>query len=105
MPQYVYTAVDEKTGREVKGNIEATTEAVAAAELRKEGLFATKIKLAGSVAAKKKKNWKEISLDIQFGPSVIKRKLLMVITRQLATLLEAGLPLIRSLGRATGDGR
>ena len=46
MPQYNYTAVEEKTGREVKGNIEAATEAMAAAELRKEGLFATKIKEA-----------------------------------------------------------
>lgn len=94
MPQYNYTAVEEKTGREVKGNIEAATEAMAAAELRKEGLFATKIKEA---SAKKKGGGLNINLDIQFGPSIIKRKQLMVITRQLATLLEAGLPLIRSL--------
>ncbi|MBE6381014.1 MAG: type II secretion system F family protein [Lentisphaerae bacterium] len=97
MPQYSYIAVEEKSGREVKGTIEAATEAIAAAELRKEGLFATKIKAAVAGKAKQKKNWKELSFDIQFGPSVIKRKLLMVITRQLATLLEAGLPLIRSL--------
>lgn len=95
MPQYTYVAVEEKSGKEVKGTIEAATEAVAAAELRKEGLFATKIKDASM--AKKKKGALEISFDIQFGPSVIKRKNLMVITRQLATLLEAGLPLIRSL--------
>lgn len=95
MPQYNYVAVEEKSGREVKGNIEAATEAIAAAELRKEGLFATKIKEAS--AARKKGGAMQLSLDIQFGPSVIKRKNLMVITRQLATLLEAGLPLIRSL--------
>lgn len=95
MPQYTYVAVDEKSGKEVKGSIEAATEAMAAAELRKEGLFATKIK-EGS-AKKKKGGGLNINLDFQFGPSIIKSKQLMVITRQLATLLEAGLPLIRSL--------
>lgn len=95
MPQYTYIAVDEKSGKEVKGSIEAATEAMAAAELRKDGLFATKIK-EGS-AKKKKGGALNINLDFQFGPSVIKSKQLMVITRQLATLLEAGLPLIRSL--------
>ena len=94
MPHYNYIAVDEKSGREVKGNIEAASEAVAAAELRKSGLFATKIKEA---TKNKKSGGLNINLDIQFGPSVIKRKQLMIITRQLATLLEAGLPLIRSL--------
>ena len=95
MPQYNYVAVDEKSGKEIKGSIEAATEAMAAAELRKEGLFATKLKEA--TAKKKKGGSLNINLDFQFGPSIIKRKQLMVITRQLATLLEAGLPLIRSL--------
>ncbi len=94
MPQYTYVAVDENTGKEVKGNVEAATEAIAAAELRKEGLFPTSIK---EVRAGGKKKGLNISLDFQFGPAVIKRKQLLVITRQLATLLEAGLPLIRSL--------
>lgn len=94
MPQYTYVAVEEKSGREVKGTIEAATEAMAAAELRKEGLFATKIKDASTA---RKKGGFNINLDMQFGPTIIKRKQLMVITRQLATLLEAGLPLIRSL--------
>ncbi|MBR7144959.1 MAG: type II secretion system F family protein [Lentisphaeria bacterium] len=95
MPQYNYVAVDEKSGKEIKGSIEAATEAMAAAELRKEGLFATKLKEA--TVKKKKGGSLNINLDFQFGPSIIKRKQLMVITRQLATLLEAGLPLIRSL--------
>ena len=93
MPHFTYVAVDEKTGKEIKGKIEAASEAAAAAELRKDGLFATKIK-EGSA---KKKGGLNINLDISFGPAVIKRKQLLVITRQLATLLEAGLPLIRSL--------
>ena len=95
MPQFMYVAVDEKTGKEVKGKLDAANEAAAAAELRKQGLFATKIKDAA--AAKKKGGGLNINLDFSFGPAVIKRKQLLVITRQLATLLEAGLPLIRSL--------
>ena len=95
MPQFTYVAVDEKTGKEVKGKLDAANEAAAAAELRKQGLFATKIKDAA--AAKKKGGGLNINLDFSFGPAVIKRKQLLVITRQLATLLEAGLPLIRSL--------
>jgi len=95
MPQFTYVAVDEKTGKEVKGKLDAANEAAAAAELRKQGLFATKIKDAAT--AKKKGGGLNINLDFSFGPAVIKRKQLLVITRQLATLLEAGLPLIRSL--------
>ncbi len=95
MPQYSYVAVDEKNGKEVKGNVEAASEAIAAAELRKEGLFPTKIKEV--VAGKKKGGAFNISLDFQLGPAIIKRKQLLIVTRQLATLLEAGLPLIRSL--------
>ena len=95
MPKYSYVAVEEKSGREVKGVIDASSQSVAAAELRKQGLFATKIKEG---AGKKKKGGSlNINLDFQFGPAVINRKQLLVITRQLATLLEAGLPLIRSL--------
>ena len=100
MPQFSYTAVDENN-QPHKGVCEAENEVMARAELKKEGLFVTQIKMATAAAAgaQPKKKWTEISinLDFQFGPSIIKRKQLMVITRQLATLLEAGLPLIRSL--------
>ena len=95
MPKYSYVAVEEKSGREVKGVIDAASQSAAAADLRKQGLFATKIK--EGAGKKKKGGGLNINLDFQFGPSVIKRKQLLVITRQLATLLEAGLPLIRSL--------
>ena len=65
MPQYNYIAVDEKNGKEVKGSIEAATEALAAAELRKEGLFATKIKEAS--AKKKKKGGLQECVKLPFG--------------------------------------
>ncbi|MGE4564722.1 MAG: type II secretion system F family protein [Victivallaceae bacterium] len=105
MPQFTYTAMDAN-GKEKKGKINAATEDAAANELKKQGLFPTSIKgdeatnpkqrLGGATGPKKKKSGGGLS-DITLGAPVIKRKELTVLTRQLATLLDAGLPLIRSL--------
>ncbi len=102
MPQFNYVAMDS-TGKEKKGKISATSEDAAASELKKQGLFPTSIKSADPKAAKPKKGTARRSssggggMNITIGTPVIKRKELTVITRQLATLLDAGLPLIRSL--------
>jgi type IV pilus assembly protein PilC len=62
-------------------------------------LFPTSIKNAA--ATKEKKTASKSSggggFNMALGPVVIKRKELVVLTRQLAILLDAGLPLIRSL--------
>jgi type IV pilus assembly protein PilC len=105
MPSFLYTAMDGKTGKEVKGKIDAVNEELAAVDLKKKDLFPTSIKPANKPqkpGAKKgaKKSGKGGGFDIMnmsLGPKVIKRKELTVITRQLAILLDAGLPLIRSL--------
>ena len=69
--------------------------------LKEQGLFPTSIKLftEKTTAAKKKgtAEKKEFSFNMQIGASIIKKKQLTVVTRQLAILLDAGLPLIRSL--------
>ncbi len=97
MPQFSYIAMDGN-GKEQKGKLEAPSEDVATSELKKKGLFPTQIKnLDAAAARKKKKKGGGINLNLQIGAAVIKRKELTVITRQLATLLDAGLPLIRSL--------
>ena len=100
MPQFVYIAMDGN-GKEIKGKINAASEDLAIAELKKQGLFPTSVKDPNaniSVSARRKANRKGGGLsDITIGSPVIKRKDLTVMTRQLATLLEAGLPLIRSL--------
>ena len=93
MPQYAYTAMDSK-GKEQKGRINAETEAAAVAELKQKGLFPTSVKAV--IAAKKAKKTGG-GFNMAIGPMVIKRKELTVLTRQLAILLSAGLPLIRSL--------
>ncbi len=105
MPVYLYTAMDGKTGKERKGKIDAHNEEIAAAELKKQNLFPTSIKPAVKPAKTGGKKGAKgggakgggINLNIQLGPTVIKRKDLTVLTRQLAILLDAGLPLIRSL--------
>ena len=97
MPVFNYTAMDAK-GREQKGKINAPNEEAVANELRRKGMFPTSIRMAAkSKSATKKKSSGGGGLNINLGPMVIKRKELTVLTRQLAILLGAGLPLIRSL--------
>ncbi len=99
MPQYVYTAMDRK-GREQKGKLTAADENAASQELKSRGLFPTSIKPAVEKEPVKKAAKKKSSgggLNINLGPVVIPKKELPVVTRQLAILLSAGLPLIRSL--------
>jgi type IV pilus assembly protein PilC len=102
--QFTYTAMDGQ-GKEQRGRIEADSEQDAAARLRQSGLFATSVKeakaggggpakaaggAAGAAAAKKGGLFAK-------GGGAIKRKHLTTMTRQLSTLLEAGLPLVRAL--------
>lgn len=99
MPQYAYTALDRK-GREQSGKITAADENIASQELKNKGLFPTSIKPAlekEPVAKKKKAKGSGLNMNISFGPAVIPKKQLPIVTRQLAILLGAGLPLIRSL--------
>lgn len=99
MATYLYTAVDAK-GKEVKGKIQATTEDMASLELRKKGLFPTNVRseIKDKIAKRRVNKTAAESggaMALSFG--FIGKKDLMVITRQTATLLEAGLPLIRAL--------
>lgn len=103
MPLFLYTAMDA-SGKEKKGKIDAPAEDAAAAELKKQGLFITMIKPAKAATKEKPKEVvtpgakkKGINLNLSLGAPVIKRKDLTIFTRQLAILLDAGLPLIRSL--------
>ncbi|MBR4662255.1 MAG: type II secretion system F family protein, partial [Lentisphaeria bacterium] len=115
MPLYMYTAIDAN-GKEQKGKKDAANEEEVSNFLKNQGLFPTSIKIADKAAAKAaaatakakaagKNNPKDkkkgggggINLNINLGPVVIKEKDLTVLTRQMAILLDAGLPLIRSL--------
>ena len=101
MPLYQYTAMDS-TGKEQKGRKEAASEEEVATFLKNQGLFPTSIKSATKGGKGGGKDGKGgggggFNMNINLGPMVIKTKDLTVVTRQMAILLEAGLPLIRSL--------
>ncbi|HSU67791.1 MAG TPA: type II secretion system F family protein [Tepidisphaeraceae bacterium] len=98
MPTYVYQAMNA-SGQEVKDEIDATSQDEAIAKIRNKGQFATKIK---EKAAKKKVLKKEAGptgstrrMPISIGG--VPRKQLVGFTRQLSTLQDAGLPILRSL--------
>lgn len=93
MAKFSYEALD-KGGKPVKGTIEADTEDMILERLRGMGYFPTKILKSKESVGK---------VDIGTLPGLrwlfgrIKLKHISTFTRQLATLIEAGLPLLRSL--------
>ena len=100
MPIFQYTAMDA-AGKEQKGQHDAPNEEAVASFLKEQGMFPTSIKPLEKVAKAKKAKGKgglaSKQINLSLGPMVIKSKDLTVFTRQLAILLDAGLPLIRSL--------
>jgi type IV pilus assembly protein PilC len=111
MPSYTYTALDAR-GQEVSDTLEAGSEQEAIAALRQAGYYPTSVLEAGQAAkaakvrgkaakapaAKAAGLKKEINLNIPFlEKKTIKPKTLMIFTRQLATLIDSGLPLLRGL--------
>jgi type IV pilus assembly protein PilC len=111
MPKYNYIALDSR-GNETKGSIEVASQNEAIGRVKEMGLFPTKIaeaekdKSADKKAAKgkapakaggKKKGAANINIKIPFLGGGVKPKVLMTFTRQLATLVDAGLPLLRGL--------
>jgi len=110
MPKYSYVALDSR-GQESKGVIEVASQNEAIGRVKEMGLFPTKIFEAEKVKEKggkkakaasgKKSGGKRGSMDIQikipFLSGRVKPKVLTTFTRQLATLVDAGLPLLRGL--------
>jgi type IV pilus assembly protein PilC len=109
MPKYSYIALDQR-GQESKGVIEVASQNEAIGRVKEMGLFPTKIfeaeKIKEKTAGKKakapaKKGGKKSAMDIQikipFLSGRVKPKVLTTFTRQLATLVDAGLPLLRGL--------
>lgn len=93
MPEYTYEALD-KGGKQVKGVIEASSEEVIIEKLRNMGYYPLNVVLSKRKAA---------SVDLLAMPGLrvifhrVKSKHVMTFTRQLATLIDAGLPILRSL--------
>ena len=94
MAKFAYTAAD-KEGHEIEGTIESTSESRARKDLASQGFTVTKMSevvvTEKKASAKAKKRPKPL-----FGTGV-KSENVTIFSRQLATLLKAGLPLLRSL--------
>ncbi len=109
MPRFTYVALDSR-GQESTGLVEASTSSEAIGQLRQAGFFPTSVYEEGQAGGRDGKTArksakanraprtnlasKEITL---FQRKKIKPKVLMIFTRQLATLIDSGLPLLRSL--------
>jgi type IV pilus assembly protein PilC len=112
MPKFNYVAMDAH-GKETKGTLEVGSQNEAIGRVKEMGLFPTKIveiekvkekgaKKAGpapKAGGKKKGGGLNVNINIKI-PGLggrVKSKVLTTFTRQLATLVDAGLPLLRGL--------
>ena len=107
MPRFEYIALDAR-GAESRGIIEASSQNDVVAQLRQTGYFPTSVELEGLAPKQgksKAKTVKSIAPStrgekkgiVLFKRSTVKSKTLMIFTRQLATLIDAGLPLLKGL--------
>lgn len=85
MPLYAYTAIDT-AGRTVRSTIEADNEQLVLAKLRDQSLHCTDIKKTNARGMK-----------TSFGKPKIKLKAIVVFSRQFATMIDAGIPILRCL--------
>lgn len=91
MPIYEYEALD-KNGRKSKGVLEASSIAAARQKIRDSGIFPVELHETGS---SKKQSAAQLSMGSLFGK--VRFNDVSLMTRQLATLLGAGIPLVPSL--------
>jgi len=112
MPKFNYVAMDSH-GKETKGTLEVGSQNEAIGRVKEMGLFPTKIvevekvkpdkkggakPAAGKAPGKKGKGGSmQINIRIPGLGGRVKSKVLTTFTRQLATLVDAGLPLLRGL--------
>ena len=110
MPRFTYVALDAR-GQESTGLVEADSTSEAIGQLRQAGFFPTNVHEEGKgggpdgKAARKTKvkavrapRAKGARMEITlFQRKKVKSKILMIFTRQLATLIDSGLPLLRGL--------
>lgn len=94
MAKFKYIALD-KEGRELSGVIESTSENRARKELAAQGFSVSRIAEVAAIASDKKASAAKTKKPL-FGTGV-KKENITVFSRQLSTLLKAGLPLLRAL--------
>src|ERR1700730_18613433 len=112
MPRFQYVALDAR-GQESTGSVEANSANEAIGHLRQSGYFPTGVYEEGRAPSARDGKVKRARPTRTAAPVVatakrktsitlfqrhkVKSKILMIFTRQLATLIDSGLPLLRSL--------
>jgi type IV pilus assembly protein PilC len=108
MPRFAYVALDSR-GQESTGLVEASSTSEAIGQLRQAGYFPTNVSEERAVVdagettrrrAARRANAERAPRGkglVLFQRKSVKPKTLMIFTRQLATLIDAGLPLLRGL--------
>src|SRR6185436_17384698 len=109
MPRFTYIALDAR-GQESTGLMEAGSSNEVIGQLRQAGYFPTSVYEEGkggpdgraaraTTKAKPKRapRTKSSKNIVLFQRKTVKPKILMIFTRQLATLIDSGLPLLRAL--------
>src|SRR5438034_1193781 len=120
MPRFQYVALDAR-GQESTGSVEANSANEAIGHLRQAGYFPTGVYEEGRAPAARNGKVKRPRSARTTAPVVatpkrktgitlfqrqkVKSKILMIFTRQLATLIDSGLPLLRSLNVLTKQER
>jgi type IV pilus assembly protein PilC len=105
MPTFNYTAIDPSSGKEMKGTMEGASQSQAAAALKSRGLVLTGFAAGAEPAVKGKAAKKEAAKPAAGGKKkagfafgrAINVAGITVFTRQLSTLVNAGMPIVRSL--------
>lgn len=90
MPTFAYTAVDS-TGKVTKSTMEAETESAVISKLREQQFQVTEVRRAGKTKTKGAPKGK------------MKLKALVVFSRQFATMVDAGIPILRCLDILIGQ--
>src|SRR5881628_1728961 len=109
MPKYSYVAMDSR-GKETKGTLDVANQNEAIGRLKEMVFFPTKVveekaakpdaktkAASGRPGQKKARGALDLQIKIPGLSGRVKAKVLTAFTRQLATLVDAGLPLLRGL--------
>lgn len=87
MAQMYLWVAETKKGRKLKGELEAASEQIAQAQLRKRNLRILKLKPKP----------KDLFANISFMQPKVTNKDIVIFTRQFSTMIDAGLPLVQGL--------
>lgn len=102
MPEFCYVAMDAR-GKEIKGKLKVADQAEALEHLKNMGYFPTSVATARNREPKPKNPANVVSSKRNFNVRIpgfgarVKPRVLTSFTRQLARLVDSGLPLLRGL--------